>query len=200
MREALTALEFMRVVERKPNSGIYLQAMAKVTSVDAMVMFQEAGVPPLNEEVTDFVETRRILEIQSLSLACERHSQADLDRLDRILADSETEIAHGRPIAVQDADFHLALVECTHNQVFLRLVNSFYLTSRAQRQIFFEDPAQCRRSHADHLALMAALRDRDPDRAVAVLDRHLTTVGDFWSRRSDEDHPAAAPALAGSAD
>ncbi|MEQ8346773.1 MAG: FadR/GntR family transcriptional regulator [Sneathiellaceae bacterium] len=195
VREALTALEYMRVVERRPNSGIYLQTLARDTSVDAMVMFQDAGVPPLIEEVADFVETRRILEIQSLTLACARRTDADLSHLEAVLRASEAEIASGKPIAELDAAFHLALVEATHNQVFLRLVNSFYLTTRGQRQVFFRDPDQCRRSHADHLALFDALRERDADRAVAVLERHLASVRAFWnSHAADEDGAPGAPA------
>ncbi|MBL4666705.1 MAG: FadR family transcriptional regulator, partial [Sneathiella sp.] len=93
VREALTALEIMRVVERRPNSGIFLLELSKDTSVDAMVMFQDAGVPLLREEVEDFLETRRILEIESFRLACERRTDADVQKIANILKECEDEIA-----------------------------------------------------------------------------------------------------------
>lgn len=187
VREALTALEIMRVVERRPNSGIYLQAMTKDTSVDAMVMFQDAGVPLLEEEVADFLETRRILEIESFRLACERRTDEDLAKLADILATCEAEINAGNSLAELDATFHLALVEAAHNQVYLRVVNSFYLTSRERRKVFFKTPAQSKKSHEDHIQLFEALKERNFEKAEIVLKGHLASVGQFWTNRLKSD-------------
>jgi GntR family transcriptional repressor for pyruvate dehydrogenase complex len=187
VREALTALEFMRVVERRPNSGIYLQSLTKDTSVDAMVMFQDVGVPLLPQEMADFLETRRILEIESFKLACERRTDEDLVNLQGILDTCEELIEKGESIAEQDAIFHLALVEAGHNQVYLRLVNSFYLTSRKRRNQFFDSVEQSIRSHADHLKLFKALKQRDVDAATRVLAKHMATVEAFWKHRSQNN-------------
>lgn len=187
VREALTALEIMRVVERRANSGIFLQAMGKDTSVDAMVMFSDAGVPLLEEEVSDFLETRRILEIESFRLACQRRTEEDIAKLVEIVDTCERDIEAGNSLAEQDAIFHLALVEAAHNQVYLRLVNSFYLTSRERRKVFFKSIEQSRRSHQDHVNLLAALRKRDFAAGEKILQRHLASVGKFWSERLQAD-------------
>lgn len=187
VREALTALEIMRVVERRPNSGIYLQALGKDTSVDAMVMFSDAGVPLLEEEVSDFLETRRILEIESFRLACQRHTDADIERLVDVIEACERNLEAGKTLAEHDAVFHLTLVEAAHNQVYLRLVNSFYLTSRARRKVFFKTMKQSHRSHRDHVELLAALRKRDFEAGEKILQQHLASVGKFWSERLQND-------------
>lgn len=43
VREALAALETMRVIERRPNSGIYLRKIEE-SSIDALVLYAESGV------------------------------------------------------------------------------------------------------------------------------------------------------------
>jgi len=186
VREALTALEIMRVVERRPNSGIFLLELSKDTSVDAMVMFQDAGVPLLREEVEDFLETRRILEIESFRLACERRTDADVQKIANILKECEDEIAKDNSLGELDATFHLALVEAAHNQVYVRLVNSFYLTSKNRRKVFFKSKEQCVRSHKDHLKLYEALANRDFTAGEIVLNGHLATVGQFWENRINQ--------------
>ncbi|MGO1119038.1 FadR/GntR family transcriptional regulator [Rhodovibrionaceae bacterium A322] len=182
IREALTALESMRVVERRPNSGIYLQAMTKDTSVDAIVMFEEAGVPVLEEEIADYLETRRILEMEAFRLACDRRTDEDLENLQKVLDDCLEEIGKGKTIALLDVTFHLTLVEAAHNQVYRRLVNSFYLATRKGREVFFDNPGQSERSHQDHLKLFNALRDRDVEGGLQALEEHLSTVESYWSR------------------
>ena len=186
VREALTALEIVRVVERRPNSGVYLRSLSRDTSVDAMAMFQDAGIPLLLEEVIDFVETRRILEIESLKLAIDRRSEEDLRTIMEILEDGKVSVIDGEAFAKHDAAFHLALVECAHNQVYLRLVNSFYLTSRQRRIVYFKSATQCQQSLGQHIQLFEALRDRDCERALIVLDAHLQSVEKFWSRQIND--------------
>ncbi|OUR75938.1 hypothetical protein A9Q83_16360 [Alphaproteobacteria bacterium 46_93_T64] len=192
VREALTALEIMRVVERRPNSGIFLKELSKDTSVDAMVMFQDAGVPLLHEEIVDFLETRRILEIEAFRLACERRTEEDIEKIEKILKQCEDEIEEGNSLGELDAVFHLALVGAAHNQVYVRLVNSFYLTSRKRRKVFFKSKEQCQRSHKDHLKLFQSLVDRDFESAEIVLNSHLATVGEFWEKRINQDASSEA--------
>ena len=130
VREAVAVLETLRMVERRPNSGIYLREVGRQGSLDAMVLQADLGVPLTEAEVAEVVELRRILELQAIRLACERRRDADIERLDRVLAAGEATIAAGGNLADRDAEFHLAVVEATGNHVLLRVVNSFYLLSR----------------------------------------------------------------------
>jgi DNA-binding FadR family transcriptional regulator len=180
VREALTALETVRLLERRRNSGFYLRDASLHGSVEAMVLSADFGVPLTRQEVTDAVEMRRILELEAARLACARRTDADLEALRAALAEAEVEIAAGRPIGDQDVRFHLALVAATHNEVFTRLVNSFYLLSRARREAYFRAPAQCRRSHAEHRAIFDALAARDARAAVERLEKHFKGVESFW--------------------
>lgn len=63
----------MRIIERRPNSGIYLRNSDE-SSIEALVLHAESGLPFQAEEIADVVEVRRILEVQAARLACTRRT------------------------------------------------------------------------------------------------------------------------------
>ena len=189
VREAIAVLETVRMVERRPNSGIYLREVGRQGSLDALVLQAELGVPLTEAEVAEVVELRGILELQAVRLACERRRDADIERLDRVLAAGEATIAARGNLADRDAEFHLAVAEATGNRVLLRVVNSFYLLSRARRRHYFADGTRAPTSQAQHAAMRDAIVAGDADRAAALLGQHLQGVESYWrellQRRAD---------------
>jgi DNA-binding FadR family transcriptional regulator len=158
-------------------------------SLDALVLQADLGVPLTEAEVAEVVELRRILELQAVRLACERRRDTDIDRLDAVLAAGESTIAAGGNLAGRDAEFHLAVAEATGNHVLLRVVNSFYLLSRARRRHYFADGTRAPTSQAQHAAMRDAIAARDAQRAVALMGQHLQGVESYWrellQRRAD---------------
>jgi DNA-binding FadR family transcriptional regulator len=180
VREALAVLEALRVVECRPNSGIYLRAVDRQGSIEAMVLQAELGVPLSEAEVREVVELRRIMETQAVRLAAERRTHPDLARIEAALAEGARCVAGGTNMADADAAFHLALVEATGNRVFLRVVNAFYLMSRARRRAYFADGTRAASSQAQHEAMCDAIAARDADRAETAMGGHLRGVESYW--------------------
>ncbi|WP_159347099.1 FadR/GntR family transcriptional regulator [Roseomonas harenae] len=180
VREALAVLETLRMVGRRPNSGIYLRPVEKQGSIEAIVLQAELGIPLTEAEVREVVELRRILEMQAMRLAAERRDEDDIAQLDAILADGDRAIAAGENLADNDAAFHLAMVEATGNHVFLRVVNAFYLMSRNRRRHYFADGTRAPHSQAQHRAMRDAVEAGDSDRAEAAMGGHLRGVESYW--------------------
>ncbi|MCX8955722.1 GntR family transcriptional regulator, partial [Ruegeria sp. NA] len=53
VREAFTALEALRVVERRPQAGIYLRDLSEDSSIDALVVEVNAGLVPTVKQTED---------------------------------------------------------------------------------------------------------------------------------------------------
>jgi len=189
VREALSVLETMRVVERRPSSGVYLRRVDAEGSLDAMVLFSDLGIPASDDEVLQLVEMRRLLEVQTVVLAAARWTPPDLAALDAVLVRSEARIARGESIVDEDAAFHLQVVACAQNQFVRRVAHSYYLASRHRRVAYFGAPEQCRASHEDHVALRDALHARDAWRAAATRERHLGGMTSYWLERVDDRLP-----------
>jgi GntR family transcriptional repressor for pyruvate dehydrogenase complex len=182
IRELLTTLEWFRMVERRPSSGVYLRQEATDSSLEALVMTSGLGIDLNEQEVLQSMETRYLLELQAVRLCCQRRTEADVAAMKDILDKTAAQIESGRNIAELDTAFHLAIVAGTQNAVLVRVVKPFYLLSGRQRSHYFADVARARKSLADHRKLFDAIANRDEDAALGVLMEHLGVVENYWRR------------------
>ena len=190
VREALAILSTLRVVECRPNSGVYLRHMGRDSSFEALVMLADMGATPTAVEVDETMEVRAHLELLAAGMACARRTDDDLQRLDGILARTRDLLAHGGNIAEADSDFHLALVEATHNSVLVRVLNAFYRFTALRRESLFEDEAQGRASEEEHRQMVTHLRDRNAAEAQSLILRHMQRARCYWSDRLSDAAPA----------
>lgn len=180
VREAIAVLETVRMVERRPNSGIYLRAIERDGSLEALVLQAELGAPLTAAEVSELIDLRRIMEVQGTELACERRQEDDLRRIAEALDRGERSIAAGENFADRDAEFHLAVAGATRNRLFLRVVNSFYLLSRRRRHHYFADGSRAAGSQAQHRAMFEAISRQDAPRAMELMRGHLKGAESYW--------------------
>ena len=180
LREALSTLETLRVVESRPNSGIYLREMTTEGSFEAIVLLSQLGSEPSAVEIRETIEVRASLERQAITLGCARRTDADLAALKGILKDTDAIIAAAGNIADCDQAFHLALAGASHNSVLTRMLNAFYCLTLARRRLFFADPARGAASAAGHRRIVAALEKRDATRATTLMDQHLGNAQVYW--------------------
>ena len=181
VREALATLVTLRIVESRPNSGIYLRHVARESSFEALVMLTDMGATPTPTEVAETMEVRAHLEVLAVGLACKRRTEADLARLEAVLDKTAEVLAQRGNIAASDTDFHLALVDATHNSVLVRVLNAFYRFTGKRREVMFEDPAQGEASLRDHRKLVQHLRAGDSAKAQLLILRHMERARRYWS-------------------
>ena len=178
IRETLSVLEAMQIVERRAKSGIYLTT--RTASVEALALFAKAGLPLDPIQIYEAVELRKIHEIKAAELASVRATDENFVRLQQILVRSEHRLAAGEPLAEEDRDFHLEIVRATQNTVFFRVCSVYYAMGERRLPIYFADPARGRRSHAEHLQIFDALQRRDANLAQALMSSHLQGVEGYW--------------------
>jgi GntR family transcriptional repressor for pyruvate dehydrogenase complex len=180
VREAIATLGTLRVLESRPNSGIYLRRMSTDSSFETLVMLSDLGETPSADEIVESMEVRGALELLGVRLACQRRTDEDLDRLDAVLRRTDEWLTEGRNIVAQDTEFHLALIASSHNTVLVRVLNSFYRLTSARRTAWFGNPAQGRSAAQDHRRLVAAVRARDTAGACALIEHHMERARSYW--------------------
>jgi len=173
LRESLARLEATRVIVCRPNSGIYLAEQDSPPSFESVVLRSDLGLPLDRETIINSLEVRKILEIQAVELACERHSPADAKRLNEIIERTRARLRNDETIIDLDEAFHLAIVEASRNPVFFQIVHSFYRLSKLRREVYFSDLARGRRSCREHAVIMRAILARDPAAARKAMQRHI---------------------------
>lgn len=177
VREALSVLETLRLIERRPKSGVYMTIES--ASIEALRLFAEIGVPLPGDEGGQAGEVRRIQEMEAIRLACRRHREEDIAELRRCLADWEP-LDGATRIAELDRVFHCGIVRATQNTVLLRLVNVFYLMTERRRAVYFGNLSRRQQSLREHQAILDALVARDEERAVRLLDAHMSGADSYW--------------------
>jgi DNA-binding FadR family transcriptional regulator len=78
VREALGVLEALRVIERRPQSGIYVRSATAEPSVEALVLRESLNVRASTVDYEQAQEARVIHEVEAARLAARRRSPGDL--------------------------------------------------------------------------------------------------------------------------
>jgi len=133
------------------------------------------------KDVYDLYEFRQMIELAAVESAVTNLTDADLDRLDRILSGvDEIILQGGRPseALVRALDFHIQLMEaCTHNTFVIETLKSCYdklvvISWSCHNQEMSEKSAK------DHGQIMKALRDRDARALEQHIRQHITNARD----------------------
>nr|WP_315593230.1 FadR/GntR family transcriptional regulator [uncultured Cupriavidus sp.] len=181
VREALATLVTLRVVESRPNSGVYLRHMSRESSFEALVLLTDIGATPTPTEITETMEVRAHLELLAVSLACQRRTDEDLARMEAILARTDETLEANGNIAEMDTDFHIAVVDAAHNSVLVRTLNAFYRFTARRRAVLFEDHTQGLASAREHRQMLEHIRNRDISKAERLILQHMDRATTYWS-------------------
>lgn len=189
VREALSVLENLRYLTRRPNSGVFLTATPERVSLETLSLFSELGISLTTDKLLEALEVRRIVEVQAVQLACQRRTDEDLAVLQDIVERFEVSIGGGsggdsdvapggaeESTADLDYDFHMAIFNAAHNTVLTQMVHPFYLMSAHRRATFFADKTRSKASNRQHRELLDAIRRRDEAAAQRIMGEHIGRV------------------------
>ncbi len=119
VREALSALKAMGLVEMKQGEGTYL----KEFELNQISQPLSAALLMKKEDVKQLLEVRKLLEIGVASLAAEKRTEADLERIHAALKEMGNIETDGELGEKADFAFHLALADASQNDLLKHLMN-----------------------------------------------------------------------------
>lgn len=178
LREALADLQDRGLLTTRPNAGVYVADVMGSAFAPALVdLFARH-----DEAVFDYISFRRDLESLAAERAARLASDTDLQVIDAIF--TRMEAAHQKrdpsDEAALDAQFHMAIIEASHNVVMLHMMRSMFDLLRQgvfyNRQIMFKARTTRDMLLDQHRAINAALQARDPAAARAAVEAHLGFV------------------------
>ncbi len=155
LREALNRLVAERMVEFRPGSGFFCRTLEP-------------------QAIFDLYELRGVVEAATVRLACQRAPDAALGALKARLYESGLVVA-GLTIAeatARDEAFHNGIAQAAGNAEMAAQLERINERIRYIRWVSMS-MGTMRNSKAEHIAIMAALLDRDSAQAVAVVTGHI---------------------------
>ena len=199
LREAVRSLATLGVLETRQGDGTYVTQLDPGSLLRPLEFW--AGLQEATQSV-DLLAVRRVLETESAGLAAVRLTDAEFDDLEKILSDIDSELASGNlePEAFINADaaFHRHIAVASGNPALAALIDSLMtrtLRGRLWRAITERDSLG--EAHADHRAILAALRTRDAERARIRMAAHLLGVEVFAAQHPVEGGDQAPESSSG---
>jgi len=192
LREAIAELQDKGLLTSKAGAGIYVADVLGNAFSPALVRLFSSH----DEAVFDYVSFRRDMEGLAAERAAKFGSDTDLKVIQTIF--DKMEIAHKRrdpsDEARLDADFHLSIIEASHNVIMLHMMRSMYELLREgvfyNRQMMFKQRATRDGLLDQHRAINTAIQARDPAAARAAVEYHLSyveeTLGDLQIAERNE--------------
>ncbi len=162
----------------RPNAGIYVADVLGSAFAPALVdLFARH-----DEAVFDYIAFRRDMEGLAADRAARLASDTDLTVINAIFIKMEAAHSKRDPSdeAALDAEFHMAIIEASHNVVMLHMMRSMFDLLRQgvfyNRQMMFKARTTREALLDQHRAINAALQSRDATAARAAVEAHLTYV------------------------
>ena len=150
--------------------------------------------PPIRS-VADLLrsyEFRITVETATAALAAMHRTAATLTGIERTLVAAEEALGLQARHLLADLNFafHRAIAGATSNPFFvatLDMIPNFIGREPLGAATFGEADAQERaqRVHAEHVSVLDAIRDRDPQRARAEMERHIASARDVVLERQE---------------
>lgn len=172
VREALRALSIMRVVEIRQGAGTFVTALEPQQLISHLdFVFPKDRVALLN-----LLEARRIVEAGNARLAASRASEANLGRLEELVAGLEESIGDEERFRTLDIEFHDAVCEAADNFLMMQFMKIASVLGEVSREETGSSLEVRRDLLASHRSVLDAIRSRDPDRAADAMVTHLERV------------------------
>ncbi|GAA4220335.1 GntR family transcriptional repressor for pyruvate dehydrogenase complex [Sagittula marina] len=180
LREAVSELQNRGLLESRAGAGIYVTDVLGSAFSEALIgLF--AGH---DEAVFDYLSFRRDMEGLAAQRAADNGTETDLKVIAELMA--KMEAAHGKRNPAEearlDADFHLAIIEASHNVIMLHMMRSMYQLLREgvfyNRQVMFRQRNTREQLLEQHKAINVALQARDGRAAREAVEAHLGYVED----------------------
>ncbi|MBY4891485.1 GntR family transcriptional regulator [Jannaschia sp. EhC01] len=178
LREAVAELQERGLLATRAGAGIYVADVIGSAFSPALIDLLSAH----EEAVFDYISFRQDLESIAAERAAIHGSDTDLKVIDTIFR--KMEVAHRKrnptDEAELDAEFHLAIIEASHNVILLHMMRaSFNLLRQGvffNRQQMFKNRTTRDILLDQHRAINAGIQERDAEAAKAAVIQHLDYV------------------------
>ena len=141
-----------------------------------MIPRKGAQVAPITEkDLNDVLEVRLGLEELAMHCACERVDSEQLRAISNAQKKFETSLKTNglADLAKADEDFHELIYQATSNRRLIQMINNLREQMYRYRIEYLKDLNVGETLNDEHKELYNALRERDADRALKCMKRHI---------------------------
>lgn len=182
VREALSALKAIGLIEMKQGEGTYV----KQFDPEQLTFSLSPAFLMKQHDITQLLELRTIIETGAVKKAALLRTDDDLHQLREALEQMKLAEAHKETGEEADLSFHLALAKASKNDLLKALMNQVSTllveTMRETRKVvLFSRKAFIRQLYKEHEHIYKAVMARQPEEAERAMLTHLKNVEKLMS-------------------
>ncbi len=188
VREAIRTLELSGLVTVRAGAG---GGASVVEPTFRMVSDGLQTLLRLNQfSVEEVFTTRLVLEPAIAEMAAANADAEDIRRLEESLEDSKVLADDAEARRAQSYKFHFAIARASKSRLLSLLVSGLFDAIRASEKVGPPAAKDSQMVISEHEAIVAAIRNHDPERARQVTAEHLSHLLDHLSRiENDSEGP-----------
>jgi len=189
VREAVSRLKSLGLVDSRQGSGVYVSSRAPYAPLNF-----DAHHTASREAVIQMAEVRRALEAEVAALAAQRRTAADVKRLKQSVLALDKAVKSGGDGVEEDLKFHQAIAGAAHNPFLVGTLD--YLAQFMRGAIGVTRANEARRAdfaaqvRDEHRAVVEAIEAGDVAKARLAAARHMNNAirriesadPTFWSQ------------------
>ena len=190
VREAMSRLKTLGLIESRQGSGAFVKAIASPAR-EHLVLAPDGSM----NAVIQMVEVRRALEAESAALAAARRTPQNLKQIKTALLALERSVASGGDGVQEDVAFHVAIATAANNPFLLATLAYIYRflfdatrVTRANEATRSDFAQQVRE---EHIAIVAAIEAGDVTAAREAGAAHMSNAAErigradpvFWAQQ-----------------
>ncbi len=182
LREAVKVLAAKGLVEVRRKTGTRVRPQHDWNALDPDVLKWLFSGKGFAVGIPDLLELRLIIEPAGARLAAERATAENLQEIDLALQAMEASVEDSASSVEADLNFHLAILEATHN-TFMRPFGALIQEAlRASFKLTNRDRAAFEKSLRRHRDVFDAIRDRNPNAAEVAMQTMLNFTSEDIER------------------
>ena len=160
VRQALYRLSQNRLIKIEPARGAFVGA-------------------PSTVEARQVFEVRRMLEAGMVRAFIATAKAADIKVLQTHIAQEKLAVQGGDVPGRTEllGDFHVRMAQLMHNDVLAQLLSDL-ISRSALITLMYQTSTAAAHSHEEHAQIFKAIKARDAEKAIALMDAHLRHVED----------------------
>ncbi len=176
VREALSALDFLGILESRQGEGTFIANVSEQSLIEPLALIMAMD----REASLELLEVRKMLEVEAAELAAIRSTDENLLQMKDALELMERDLEQHSLGEEGDAKFHYHIAEATNNKVLVKLMNTIsdllVQNMRTSRKYLYTSEGNAEKLYLQHLNIFNAIRQRDPVLAKEEMYNHLDFV------------------------
>jgi len=170
LREALNMLSTMGFVQMSQRQRTRVKSLMPSNITEPLRRLLKEDI----KTSLELVEARAIIETANAQMAAERATDKDIARLEKCIEVMRKNVAKDTSLNDEDAEFHLAVAEATHNKIQTHLMFSIY-------DLLKDKVDLCYHGGVDdileqHCKIVEAIKNKDGAMARQGMEEHLAYV------------------------